>query len=59
MVNYRLESSYERDSKKMFFDPPHCERLKQIKMKYDAHDMFSVAEGDGSDDWDKSLNCRL
>jgi hypothetical protein len=37
----------------------HYERLKQIKMKYDADDLLLVAEGVGSDDWDTSLNCRL
>ncbi|KAF8708480.1 hypothetical protein AX14_013585 [Amanita brunnescens Koide BX004] len=51
-------SLYEKDPKKTFFGS-HYERLKQIKRKYDTDDLFLVAEGVGSDDWDKSLNCRL
>lgn len=49
---------YEKDPKKTFFGS-HYNRLKQIKRKYDAGDLFLVAEGVGSDDWDKALNCRL
>ncbi|KAM6495416.1 hypothetical protein JOM56_008122 [Amanita muscaria] len=51
-------SLYEKDFKKTFFGS-HYPRLKDIKRKYDQGDIFLVAEGVGSDDWDKSLNCRL
>lgn len=51
-------SLYEKDFKKTFFGS-HYPRLKDIKRKYDQDDIFLVAEGVGSDDWDKSLNCRL
>ncbi|KIL58058.1 hypothetical protein M378DRAFT_87000 [Amanita muscaria Koide BX008] len=50
-------SLYEKDFKKTFFGS-HYARLKDIKRKYDEDDLFLVAEGVGSDDWDKSLNCR-
>lgn len=51
-------SLYEKDFKKAFFGP-HYPRLKAIKQVYDPDDLFLVAEGVGSDDWDKSLSCRL
>ncbi|KIL59081.1 hypothetical protein M378DRAFT_15105 [Amanita muscaria Koide BX008] len=51
-------SLYEKDPRKTFFGE-HYTRLKAIKRKYDADDLFLVAEGVGSDDWGKSLNCRL
>ncbi|KAF8629481.1 hypothetical protein AX15_003414 [Amanita polypyramis BW_CC] len=51
-------SLYEKNFRKTFFGS-HYHRLKAIKRKYDVGDLFLVAEGVGSDDWDKSLNCRL
>jgi len=36
----------------------HYAQLKSIKKAYDPKDLFIVAEGVGSDDWDSSLNCR-
>ncbi|KAK2460204.1 hypothetical protein APHAL10511_007795 [Amanita phalloides] len=51
-------SLYEKDFKKTFFGS-HYDLLKKIKNEHDADDLFLVAEGVGSDDWDKSLNCRL
>ncbi|KAM6494428.1 hypothetical protein JOM56_010789 [Amanita muscaria] len=51
-------SLYEKDPKKTFFGA-HYTRLKAIKQLYGADDLFLVAEGVGSDDWDKALNCRL
>ncbi|KAK2460205.1 hypothetical protein APHAL10511_007796 [Amanita phalloides] len=56
---YMNEASlYEKDFKKSFFGS-HYDRLKKIKSEYDVDDLFLVAEGVGSDDWDESLNCRL
>jgi hypothetical protein len=49
---------YEKDFEKTFFGS-HYPRLKAIKRKYDENDLFLVAEGVGSDDWDKLLNCPL
>ena len=57
-IGQRQASLYEKDPKKTFFGS-HYNLLKKIKRKYDADDLFLVAEGVGSDDWDKSLNCRL
>ncbi|KAM6494750.1 hypothetical protein JOM56_009373 [Amanita muscaria] len=51
-------SLYEKDFKTTFFGS-HYTQLKSIKHKYDNDDLFLVAEGVGSDDWDKSLTCRL
>lgn len=51
-------SLYEADFKKTFFGP-HYSKLKSIKDKYDPQGLFIVAEGVGSEEWDKELNCRL
>ncbi|KIL58570.1 hypothetical protein M378DRAFT_313726 [Amanita muscaria Koide BX008] len=51
-------SLYEKDFKTTFFGS-HYAQLKSIKHKYDNDDLFLVAEGVGSDDWNKSLTCRL
>jgi hypothetical protein len=49
-------SLYEKDPQRAFFGS-HYPQLKAIKDKYDAKDLFLVAEGVGSDKWDTSLNC--
>jgi hypothetical protein len=49
---------YERNFKEAFFGE-HYDKLKQIKKQYDSNDLFIVASGVGSDDWDPSLNCRI
>ncbi|KAM6494766.1 FAD binding domain containing protein [Amanita muscaria] len=51
-------SLYEENFQNTFFGS-HYARLKEIKSEYDPNDLFIVAEGVGSEDWDKSLNCRL
>ncbi|KAF8621265.1 hypothetical protein AX15_007925 [Amanita polypyramis BW_CC] len=51
-------SLYEKNFTSTFFGS-HYLRLKVIKRKYDGGDLFLVAEGVGSEDWDASLNCRL
>ncbi|KAM6494756.1 FAD binding domain containing protein [Amanita muscaria] len=51
-------SLYEKNFQNTFFGS-HYARLKEIKGVYDPNDLFIVAEGVGSEDWDKSLNCRL
>ncbi|KAI0360106.1 FAD-binding domain-containing protein [Trametes cingulata] len=51
-------SLYEPNPKQTFFGS-HYQKLKAIKKVYDPVDLFVVAEGVGSDDWDKTLNCRL
>ena len=37
----------------------HYDTLKEIKARYDPTGLFLVAEGVGSDEWDKELKCRL
>jgi hypothetical protein len=49
---------YERNFKEAFFGE-HYDKLKQIKKQYDRNDLFIVASGVGSEDWDPSLNCRI
>ena len=51
-------SLYEKDFQQAFFGS-HYPRLKEIKGKYDPDDLFIVAEGVGSEDWDHTLNCRV
>ncbi|KAK2462839.1 hypothetical protein APHAL10511_005151 [Amanita phalloides] len=51
-------SLYEKDFKKTFFGS-HYPALEAIKHKYDPNDLFLVAEGVGSENWDQSLNCRI
>ena len=47
----QLERSYKAFGNNL----PH---LREIKKKYDPSDLFLVAKGVGSEDWDDSLNCR-
>ncbi|KAM6494758.1 FAD binding domain containing protein [Amanita muscaria] len=51
-------SPYEKNFQNTFFGS-HYARLKEIKSLYDPNGLFIVADGVGSEDWDKSLNCRL
>ncbi|KIL58561.1 hypothetical protein M378DRAFT_170465 [Amanita muscaria Koide BX008] len=51
-------SPYEKNFQNTFFGS-HYPRLKEIKRLYDPNGLFIVADGVGSEDWDKSLNCRL
>jgi hypothetical protein len=51
-------SLYEDNPKETFFGR-HYDKLKEIKSIYDPIDLFLVAEGVGSDQWDKELKCRL
>ena len=37
----------------------HYSKLKAIKDKYDPYGLFVVAEGVGSEEWNKELTCRL
>ena len=48
----------EPDPLQAFFGD-HRSVLRLIKRIYDPLDMFVVAEGIGSDDWDNELVCRL
>ena len=57
-LRHTIASPSTPDAEKSLFGS-HYERLKQIKVKCDVDDLFLVAEGVGSDDWDKSLNRRL
>ncbi|KAF9229890.1 hypothetical protein BU15DRAFT_36502, partial [Melanogaster broomeanus] len=50
-------SLFEINWKEIFFGS-HYSTLKDIKNKYDPFKLFVVAEGVGSDDWDKELTCR-
>jgi hypothetical protein len=54
-VGYQA-SLYEENPRETFFGS-HYDRLKKIKDKYDPDQMFVVAEGVGSDEWDESFNC--
>ncbi|KAF9236143.1 hypothetical protein BU15DRAFT_64240 [Melanogaster broomeanus] len=51
-------SLFEINWKETFFGS-HYSALKDIKNEYDPFKLFVVAEGVGSDDWDKELTCRL
>ncbi|KAF9242106.1 hypothetical protein BU15DRAFT_44331 [Melanogaster broomeanus] len=51
-------SLFEINWKESFFGS-HYSTLKDIKNKYDPFKLFVVAEGVGSDDWDKELTCRV
>ncbi|KAF9236124.1 hypothetical protein BU15DRAFT_50483 [Melanogaster broomeanus] len=51
-------SLFEINWKETFFGC-HYSTLKGIKNKYDPFKLFVVAEGVGSDDWNKELTCRL
>ncbi|KIJ13627.1 hypothetical protein PAXINDRAFT_80811 [Paxillus involutus ATCC 200175] len=51
-------SLFEIDWKETFFGS-HYSTLKSIKNKYDPYKLFVVAEGVGSDDWNKELTCRF
>lgn len=50
-------SLYEEHPETTFFGS-HYNKLKAIKDIYDPHQLFIVAEGVGSDEWDSTLNCR-
>ncbi|KAK0505036.1 FAD-binding domain-containing protein [Armillaria luteobubalina] len=50
--------SLEEDFKTTFFGP-HYPRLEDIKRRYDPNDLFIVAAGVGSDQWDKDGLCRV
>ncbi|KIK95398.1 hypothetical protein PAXRUDRAFT_140764 [Paxillus rubicundulus Ve08.2h10] len=50
-------SLFEIDWQKTFFGS-HYSTLKDIKDKYDPLKIFVVAEGVGSEDWNKQLTCR-
>ena len=51
-------SLVEPDPLQAFFGDHHTE-LRAIKAIYDPLDMFVVAEGIGSDEWDANLVCRI
>ncbi|KIK82228.1 hypothetical protein PAXRUDRAFT_724342 [Paxillus rubicundulus Ve08.2h10] len=51
-------SLFEINWQETFFGS-HYSTLKSIKNKYDPHKLFVVAEGVGSDDWNKELTCRF
>ncbi|KIK78334.1 hypothetical protein PAXRUDRAFT_164262 [Paxillus rubicundulus Ve08.2h10] len=51
-------SLFEINWKETFFGS-HYSTLKNIKNKYDPYKLFVVAEGVGSDDWNKQLTCRV
>ena len=51
-------SLYYSNPQQTFFGS-HYEKLLSIKKKYDPADLFVVAEGVGSEEWDASLNCRV
>ncbi|KAF8553169.1 FAD-binding domain-containing protein [Imleria badia] len=50
-------SLFEIDWQQTFFGS-HYSTLKSIKDKYDPNRLFVVAEGVGSEDWNKNLTCR-
>ncbi|PSS36768.1 hypothetical protein PHLCEN_2v1399 [Hermanssonia centrifuga] len=50
-------SLYEINPQYTFFGD-HYHKLEAIKAKYDPIDLFVVAEGVGSNKWDRSLTCR-
>ncbi len=50
-------SLYEPDPKQAFFGA-HYGPLRAIKALYDPLDLFIVAEGVGSAEWDAELTCR-
>ncbi|KAF9524365.1 FAD binding domain-containing protein [Crepidotus variabilis] len=57
--SYMNEGSlFERDFKKTFYGS-HYTALRNIKFKYDPSSLFVVANGIGSDEWDKELVCLL
>ncbi|KAF9222133.1 FAD-binding domain-containing protein [Gyrodon lividus] len=51
-------SLFEINWQETFFGS-HYSTLKGIKNKYDPYKLFIVAEGVGSDDWNKELTCRF
>lgn len=51
-------SLFEIDWQTTFFGS-HYSQLKHIKDKYDPCRLFVVAEGVGSEEWNKELTCRL
>ena len=57
-IIYMQASLYEPDPAHSFFGS-HYKALRAIKAKYDPHDLFVVAEGVGSVEWDRDLRCRV
>ena len=51
-------SMFEPDPAHSFFGA-HYDTLREIKAKYDPDDLFVVAQGVGSREWDKDLLCRV
>ncbi|KAG9310435.1 hypothetical protein JVU11DRAFT_9575 [Chiua virens] len=51
-------SLFEIDWQKDFFGS-HYSALKAIKNKYDPYQLFVVAKGVGSEDWNEDLTCRI
>lgn len=47
---------FEPNPQETFFGS-HYAKLKGIKAKYDPSDLFLVAKGVGSEDWDEYLIC--
>ncbi|KAJ7601175.1 hypothetical protein C8J56DRAFT_27936 [Mycena floridula] len=50
-------SLYEINPQQTFFGS-HYPKLAEIKRSVDPYDLFLVAEGVGSENWDANLNCR-
>ncbi|KAF8838540.1 FAD-binding domain-containing protein [Paxillus ammoniavirescens] len=57
-VYFNEASLFEIDWQETFFGS-HYSALKSIKNKYDPYKLFVVAEGVGSEDWNKELTCRF
>ncbi|EIW74307.1 FAD-binding domain-containing protein [Coniophora puteana RWD-64-598 SS2] len=51
-------SPFEEDFRYTFFGD-HYAKLKEIKDKYDPHQLFVVTQGVGSEEWDDELTCRV
>ncbi|EIW73963.1 hypothetical protein CONPUDRAFT_170409 [Coniophora puteana RWD-64-598 SS2] len=51
-------SPFEEDFQYTFFGD-HYARLKEIKDKYDPHQLFVVTQGVGSEEWNDDLICRV
>ena len=51
-------SMFEPDARHAFFGG-HYDKLREVKRKYDPHDVFVVLEGVGADEWDENLRCRV
>jgi len=51
-------SPFEEDFQYTFFSD-HYAKLKEIKDKYDPHQLFVVTQGVGSEEWNDDLTCRV